>query len=273
MEKIYPFLDWLTTREALNWLKNLTNTQVTESQLLSSCMAKQCDVYMYVSGVRGWTEAIGDEQEVVGDGFNKVLNADQVIDHDFPEDLDFCFEGQVYVADSYGNGPFNVVWRGLVPGSSVQGRFKPSDIQALAAKMNEAHNPLSTAVLSKPEEFKAGKKFSEAEVARLSQALDDECYSRDIVEGGAAKEEQKQQPEASTCGLTFPYATRELAVMLAAARKYWADYTSDKRQPTQKEIGLDIGESLGLPRQSSGDPARKAIILAAAIKPDTIPDS
>lgn len=82
-----------------------------------------------------------------------------------------------------------------------------------------------------------------------------------------------KQHEAPTTGLTFPYATKELEAMRAAAAKHWEGYTTDKRQPTQKEIGLDIGEMLGLPRQASGDPARKAIILAAAIKPSDLPDA
>ena len=77
---------------------------------------------------------------------------------------------------------------------------------------------------------------------------------------------------ANSC-VTFPYATKELETMRAVATKYWKGYTTDKRQPTQKEIGLEIGELLGLPRQASGDPARKAIVLAAAIKPDTLPDA
>lgn len=80
-------------------------------------------------------------------------------------------------------------------------------------------------------------------------------------------------PKPNLPGLSFPYPTKQLEAMLAAALKYWADYTPDKRQPTQKEIGLDIGEALGLPRQGSGDPARKAVALASAIKPDALPDA
>lgn len=73
--------------------------------------------------------------------------------------------------------------------------------------------------------------------------------------------------------LAFPYTTKELAAMHAAACKHWAQYTPDKRQPTQKEVGYDLCELLGLPLQSTGDPARKAMILATAIRPDTLPDA
>lgn len=71
--------------------------------------------------------------------------------------------------------------------------------------------------------------------------------------------------------LAFPYATKELEAMHAAACKHWAQYTPDKRQPTQKEVGYDLCELLGLPVQSTGEPARKAMILATAIRPDTLP--
>jgi len=74
-------------------------------------------------------------------------------------------------------------------------------------------------------------------------------------------------------GLVFPYATKELEAMRAAVAEYWEGYTPDKRQPTQKAIAYSLGEKLNLPRQGSGDPARKATALASAIKPDTLPDA
>ncbi|MBD9408474.1 hypothetical protein [Stutzerimonas stutzeri] len=78
---------------------------------------------------------------------------------------------------------------------------------------------------------------------------------------------------ASQTGLVFPYATKELEAMRAAVAEYWEGYTPDKRQPTQKAIAYSLGEKLNLPRQGSGDPARKATALASAIKPDTLPDA
>lgn len=72
-------------------------------------------------------------------------------------------------------------------------------------------------------------------------------------------------------GLTFPYATNELKAMQGAALTYWSGHTPDKRQPTQKEVGHELCKLLSLPLQSGGEPARKAMILATAIKPDTLP--
>lgn len=83
----------------------------------------------------------------------------------------------------------------------------------------------------------------------------------------------RQATPAQGAGLSFPYATKELEAMRAAVAQYWEGYTTDKRQPTQKAVALTLGEMLGLPQQGSGDAARKAITLASAIKPDTLPDA
>ncbi|MOA62749.1 hypothetical protein D3C78_1882630 [compost metagenome] len=61
--------------------------------------------------------------------------------------------------------------------------------------------------------------------------------------------------------------------MRAVVAEYWEDHTPDKLRPTQKTIGHTLGQKLGLPPQGNGDPARKAIALASAIKPDTLPDA
>lgn len=94
----------------------------------------------------------------------------------------------------------------------------------------------------------------------------------------AELEHLRQRPagkptEATATGLTFPYVTKDLEAMRAAVAMYWEGYTPDKSQPSQKAIGHTLGELLGLPPQANGDPARKAINLATAIKPDTLPDA
>ncbi len=61
--------------------------------------------------------------------------------------------------------------------------------------------------------------------------------------------------------------------MRDAVSKHWEGYTPEKRQPTQKAVALTLGQLLELPRQGNGDAARKAVILAAAIKPDTLPET
>lgn len=108
-------------------------------------------------------------------------------------------------------------------------------------------------------------------IKTLQAALEKE--SREVKELTAIVREQAEVIRrvntvlpAAVQGLTFPYVTKELKAMRAAVAKYWESYTPDKRQPTQKEISLWIGESLGLQRQASGDAARAAIVMAGAIK-------
>lgn len=81
------------------------------------------------------------------------------------------------------------------------------------------------------------------------------------------------QAANSATGLDFPYVTKELKAMRDAVSKHWEGHTPEKRQPTQKAVALTLGELLGLAQQGNGDAARKAIVLAAAIKPDTLPDA
>lgn len=88
-----------------------------------------------------------------------------------------------------------------------------------------------------------------------------------------AGQQPDAKPEAPASGLTFPYATKELEAMRAAVAKYWEGYTTDKRQPTQKEVAIELGELLGLSLMKNKEPARKAVNLAAAIKPVDLPDA
>lgn len=88
-----------------------------------------------------------------------------------------------------------------------------------------------------------------------------------------SKEIANQPQQVSATALVFPYATKELQAMLDAAVKYWAGYTSDKRQPTQNEVQIEICELLGLSIGKGSTPPRKTIALAGAIKPDSLPEA
>ncbi|SEJ09479.1 hypothetical protein SAMN04244579_03092 [Azotobacter beijerinckii] len=119
-----------------------------------------------------------------------------------------------------------------------------------------------------------GWKLDQAESTRKGQELAAANAELERMRLQATDTNQAgQQHEAPATGLTFPYATKELEAMRAAVAKYWEGYTTDKRQPTQKEVSIELGELLGLPRQGSGDPNRKAMNLAAAIKPVDLPDA
>lgn len=122
----------------------------------------------------------------------------------------------------------------------------------------------ATALSEKLASERSARLEAEAMVLTLKKQLE----TRSGMLGLAAQSEKSAVP-----GLVFPYSTKELEAMREAALKHWAEYTTDKRQPTQKAIALGIGERLNLPRQTSGDPARKAMILATAIKPDSLQEA
>lgn len=105
------------------------------------------------------------------------------------------------------------------------------------------------------------------EIARLNQVVGEQSARLQGLQ------ERDRNVLDRPSGLTFPYATRELEAMRTVALKYWAPYTPDKRMPTQKEVGLELCTILNLQRQASGDPARKAIVLATAVRPDSLPDA
>lgn len=137
-------------------------------------------------------------------------------------------------------------------------------------------------VARKAAEAEAKEAKSEAEHWRQQHELELECRLRTQSEGEALRQELEHehaearpelQFEPPAAGLTFPYATKELEAMRTAALKYWANHAPDKRHPTQKEIGHELCELLQLPRQANNDPARKAIVLATAIRPDTLIDA
>lgn len=122
------------------------------------------------------------------------------------------------------------------------------------------------------------RKYAESLAGDLRDELEDEHNARlaensERAGGCRCACEQDNETSPTSAGITFPYVTRELEAMCAAALKHWANYTPDKRQPTQKKIGIELGELLGLDRQANGEPARKAIVLATAIRPNLQADT
>lgn len=100
---------------------------------------------------------------------------------------------------------------------------------------------------------------------------------RELVTAQREQLQSLQQPSSTTgdgssTGITFPYSTKGLEALRAVALKQWADYTPEKRQPTQKEIGYAICEALGVKYQKTNEPPRKAKELATIIRPDDLPE-
>lgn len=138
----------------------------------------------------------------------------------------------------------------------------------LLAELGSDLQPLSSVNAMPGISFSDAGKDYEFEIARLNQVVAEQS-----AQIQASQERDSNDVESPPHGLTFPYANRELEAMRAVALKYWAPYTPDKRMPTQKEVGLELCTILNLQRQATGDPARKAIVLATAVRPDSLPDA
>lgn len=167
--------------------------------------------------------------------------------------------------------------RGVVESELRERRAKDGREDLNAIRQQLSHSPAEFAAMreraEKAERMAAALDKQLTELAE-QQRLSDKAFKemarqlRDLHDG--------QQPitqKGAQTGLTFPYATKELEAMRAAVAQYWEGYTPDKRQPTQKAVAITLGELLKLPLQGNGEPARKAITLATAIRPDTLPDA
>lgn len=70
--------------------------------------------------------------------------------------------------------------------------------------------------------------------------------------------------ESGSDGVVFPYPTRALQAASLAAVRFWVEYDRD-RPPLQKTVQGFLTEQ--------GIPARQAVELASAIKPDSMSDT
>jgi hypothetical protein len=132
-------------------------------------------------------------------------------------------------------------------------------------QLDEAGNAVALKAELKLERIYRQDAERRAEMAEAT--LDNLIQNLERVAAGSNHKKTDNQPSQLT-GLTFPYATKELQAMQKAALKYWAEYTPDKRQPTQIEVQLELCELLGLVVGNDATPPRKTIALAGAIKPD-----
>ncbi|UBM26078.1 hypothetical protein K8374_03510 [Pseudomonas sp. p1(2021b)] len=366
-DKIYPLLNWLDMSQAIDWLQGLTESPVTQHDLISLCAAKQCSVYIKLNRHLSGTDEETWFQTVSGYGIQEVRTPSGLHECGRMADSHLVLFGEATWTDD--KGVFyreKIEWAASVVMIDVFPIFKPADIQALAHKMNGAANQptsedmdelreqLKKATEAKENAWYLTDKYkaeletlretaeqdrssreaawlraeqaeklaeeladrfdrmeakadfyqdalesSKASVAELNGAVEHEQLARKYAESlamelrdeledehNARLAERMERAESCRCacaqdnedsplsaGITFPYATKELEAMCAAALKHWANYTPDKRQPTQKKIGIELGELLGLERQANGEPARKAIVLATAIRPNLQADT
>lgn len=281
MEKLYRQLPWLDMGQALDYLQRLTNTPITEQGLLQLGRSRRVDVYVEIDP-RGLTGTASDtKEEVTLIGMQQVLNPDMAFE-----------QGQEQTCAVLKHGDAH--WIGLLPSWSQKALFKSADIQTLAAKMNDKEERSDAAELeglrqqlelvqANLEEAKASRETLHLRSSYTHQLLEstqaENAQLRELLADSDEKlkqqtiEQPRSQVETLATGLTFPYATKELVALRAAALKYWANHTPDKRQPTQVEIQLELCELLGLALMRDKSPPRKAVELAAVIKPSTMPDA
>lgn len=365
-EKIYPLLNWLDISQAVDWLQGLTESAVTQHDLINLCAAKQCAAYVDLKQSVNGTDEETWWQDVSGCGIQEVKTPMALADAGMLTDSRLVLLGEVTWTND--KGAFcreKVEWAASVLMIDVFPIFRPADIQILANKMNgvidqptaadveELREQLKKATEAKENAWYLTDKYkveletlretaeqdrssreaawlragqaeklaeelvdrfdrmeakadyyqhvleeSRAAVVDLKSAVEHEQLARTYAEGLANELrdeleehsariaenmerlegcrsacEQDNEASPTSTGITFPYSTRELEAMRAAALKHWANYTPDKRQPTQKKIGIELGELLGLDRQANGEPARKAIVLATAIRPNLQADT
>lgn len=258
MEKVYRLLDWLSMCQALDFLRCLTSTSLTASDLLDLCASKRCMAHADADGLWGWNQNIVN-QDVVAAGVHRVLTPKAFKHAGTEKPLNIIFEGTVSSTAEIGEDQFTTTWSAKTPLHNYEALFRPKDIETLAAEINNAAEQPSTSELEslrkQLEHERAGRITAEAEVAELRR-----------VRG----KQPNQSHDLISKTLVFPYATKELEAMRDAALKYWANHTQDKRLPTQVEIQFELCELLGLRISNDKEPPRKTKALAAAIRPDHV---
>jgi hypothetical protein len=346
MEKFYKLMDWLEMSQAIDYLQTLVETPYTEMQLLQLCEAGQCFAFARIGeGITGVRKTdIGHYQpahfdqpnpfelipDVTGTGVQRVLNPTALAASGFDQAVELEMIGMVtYTSGGVFVNKEESEWKASLAMRNCAPLFRPSDIKALADKMNEASQPPSyTAELEELrqqlEQERAKLEGAEAKIAELQnslridaeilktsegytgflhdelqqerdarKALDqrasqaeaqvealrheiEDSYSiQQTVERDAEDvayhrwtDEKYNQPETLSTGLLFPYATRHLEAMRAAALEHWSEHDRSKPAPygIQKKVQAFLATR-------TGENARKLIELAAAIKPDDLPKS
>ncbi|WP_460112068.1 hypothetical protein [Pseudomonas sp. H3_D04] len=129
MEKLYRFKEFLTSKEASNWLQSLTSTPISAADFAQLWYDGHCDVYLDCCGDAGYLST-PDEIEKITD----VIGADMArVD----EPWRLSEMGAIGVVGSLRNrGEKEVLWFIDRPPDQRIPKFRPADIQALADKMN-----------------------------------------------------------------------------------------------------------------------------------------
>ena len=267
MQMVYRLMDYLDTAQTADWLRIKTGKPISTTDLMELSSSSCISPYVRVTGLKGWITDLGEKVcAAIGFGYQEVLDIMASRESNSPGMLNLLLKGVVGVPDFTGDSlflcAFVVDWEAEVESECLPFFFKSSDIQALADKINggpegeaaKARAELGVQVLTDIQDTLKNKteldvlqeRVDEAErmVASLTSQLHEQAEIKRVSDSTfnalIAKLRQKNQgaqpdnPEmSSTTALTFPYVTKELKAMHSAALKYWANHTSEKRNPTQ----------------------------------------
>ncbi len=217
MEKVYRLLPWLDIGQAVDWLQDLTTTDLTERDLLALCASRQCSVYTSADGIAGYDYA----SEVVGQGIQRVCNPLALIRAGTETTAELTFEGPVFLDDEdldTGENGFWAVWRASTPLRGRRALFRPGDIQALADAMNGA-----------------GMDEGRTELEDLRQQLEQERTARQAAEQRAEQAEMSVEDEKADAEHWWNLCEKERQCREAAQAEadHWRQQLEYAREATE----------------------------------------
>jgi hypothetical protein len=146
MDKFYRLLDWLTLSQAVDWLETLTQTKISDWNLLQLCESGQCAAYIESLGLDG-VSADFARSVVSGMGKQKVLNPIELLDCGEPKERILNLFGLALVQEITEALPssddhkqeMELDWCAKTSMYHLSALFKRAEVETLARKMNGEH--------------------------------------------------------------------------------------------------------------------------------------
>lgn len=139
MRRDHLLLQWLSIDQALENLRSMTKEPITEDDLISLCEEDACAVYINAGGVKGGAQVASIEEvskSVYGAGYQRILNGGALRGLGSATTVSLRMVGPVFSDDADDYEERACVWEALVARESLTLRFKTSDIQMLANRIN-----------------------------------------------------------------------------------------------------------------------------------------
>jgi hypothetical protein len=141
-------LEWLTSEQALLWLKDQAGLQLSENDLLGQCEVGRCHVYANVDSWKGTCpEGLRDELgelffTVCGVGRGRILNPRALIEAKGKSEIQLHIIGDVQqIEQAEAERYESVDWLAVLPPEHCHPTFMQSEIAALAQMFSGATPP------------------------------------------------------------------------------------------------------------------------------------